>query len=159
VSAPSPRPSTAAETRLVLFEVAGTAYAIPIAEVLEVLETPSTAGIPGLPRRLAGVVNHHGEALPLVSREALFDVSGDAMAPAQHVLVLAERGGEAGALGVPVDRVVGLADAALTAYSGPGLVTERLPLRGRVISVLDARRLLTRAAALIEVSTVPAAAR
>jgi hypothetical protein len=33
---------------------------------------------------------------------------------------------------------------------------ERLPVRGRVTNVLDARRLLGRAAALIEVSTVPA---
>jgi hypothetical protein len=104
------------------------------------------------------VLNHHGEALPMVSREALFDVAGE-LPPAQHVLVLAERGGEAGALGVPVDRVVGLADAALSVHTGPGLVLERLPLRGRVTSVLEAGRLIGRAAALIEVSTVPAAAR
>jgi len=149
----------AAETRLVLFEVSGAAYAIPIAEVLEVMETPPTAGIPGLPRRLAGVVNHHGDALPLVSREALFDVSGAPLPPPQHVLVLAERDGESGSLGVPVDRVVGLADAALSPHQEPGLVVERLPVRGRVTSVLDTRRLLGRAAALIEGSTVPAAAR
>jgi len=159
VSAASSRPALASETRLVLFEVAGAAYAIPIAEVLEVMETAQTAGIPGLPRRLAGVLNHHGDALPLVSREALFDVSGPALAPPQHVLVLAERDGEAGTLGVPVDRVVGLADAALSPHQEPGLVVERLPVRGRVTSVLDARRLLGRAAALIEVSTMPANAR
>lgn len=156
MSAPSPRPRTAVETRLVLFEVAGAAYAIPIAEVLEVMETAPTAGIPGLPRRLAGVVNHHGDALPLVSREALFEVAGAALEQSQHVLVLAARDGEAGTLGVPVDRVVGLADAALSPHQEPGLVVERLPVRGRVTNVLDARRLLGRAAALIEVSTVPA---
>jgi chemotaxis signal transduction protein len=159
VSAASPRPAAAAETRLVLFEVAGAAYALPIGEVLEVMESAPTAGIPGLPRRLAGVVNHHGEALPLVSREALFDVPGETLPPAQHVLVLAERGGEAGTLGVPVDRVVGLADAALSPHQLPGLVVERLPLRGRLTSVLDARRLIGRAGALIEVATTAAAAR
>jgi chemotaxis signal transduction protein len=159
VTAASPRAAAAAETRLVLFEVAGAAYAIPIAEVLEVMETAPTAGIPGLPRRLAGVVNHHGEALPLVSREALFEVAGTTLAASQHVLVLAARDGEAGTLGVPVDRVVGLDDAALSPHQEPGLVVERLPLRGRVTNVLDARRLLGRAAALIEVSTIPAAGR
>ncbi|MEB2345837.1 MAG: chemotaxis protein CheW [Deltaproteobacteria bacterium] len=159
MSGPSPRPPAAAETRLVLFEVAGAAYAIPIAEVLEVMESAPTAGIPGLPRRLAGVVNHHGDALPLVSREALFDVAGAAPGPSQHVLVLAERDGESGMLGVPVDRVVGLADAALSPHQEPGLVVERLPVRGRVTSVLDARRLLGRAATLIDVSTMPAHAR
>jgi chemotaxis signal transduction protein len=159
VNGPGARPAAAAETRLVLFEVAGSAYAIPIAEVLEVMESPQTAGIPGLPRRLAGVANHHGDALPLVSREALFDVSGPALAASQHVLVLAERDGEAALLGVPVDRVVGLADAALSRHQEPGLVVERLPVRGRVTNVLDARRLLGRAAALIETSTMPATAR
>lgn len=158
MTAASPQ-ATAASTRLVLFEVAGSTYAIPIAEVLEVMETAPTAGIPGLPRRLAGVVNHHGEALPLVSREALFDVSNAPLAPSQHVLVLAARDGEAGTLGVPVDRVVGLADAALSPHQQPGLVVERLPLRGHVTNVLDARRLLGRAAALIEGSMSPAAGR
>lgn len=148
-----------APTRLVLFEVAGASYAIPIAEVLEVMETAPTAGIPGLPRRLAGVVNHHGEALPLISREALFEVSATTLATSQHVLVLADRDGEAGTLGVPVDRVVGLAEAALSPHQQPGLVVERLPLRGHVTSVLDARRLLARASALIEGSTTPAAGR
>lgn len=157
MSAATPRTAAGAETRLVLFEVAGAAYAIPIAEVLEVMETAPTAGIPGLARRLAGVVNHHGEALPVISREALFDVASVSLAPAQHVLVLAARDGEAGTLGVPVDRVVGLADAALSPHQGPGLVAERLPVRGRVVNVLDARRLLGRAATLIEMSTVPAA--
>lgn len=153
------RPAAVAETRLLLFEVAGAAYAIPIADVLEVMESAPTAGIPGLPRRLAGVINHHGEALPVVSREALFDVAGAALVPPQHVLVLAERGGEAGSVGVPVDRVVGLADAVLAAHQGQGPVVERLPVRGRVTNVLDARRLLGRAAASIEMSTISAVAR
>jgi hypothetical protein len=42
---------------------------------------------------------------------------------------------------------------------GSGLVVERLPLRDRVTSVIEARRLVARAAALIEVSSVPAGTR
>ncbi len=159
MSADSTRVGASPETRLLLFEVSGTPYALPIADVLEVVEMAPTAGIPGLPRRLAGVMNHHGDALPVVSREALFDVSETKLTPARHVLVLAERGGEAGHLGVPVDGVVGLADAALGPPQGGGLVVERLSLRDRVTSVIDARRLVARAAALIEVSSVPASAR
>jgi chemotaxis signal transduction protein len=155
----APRPSAAASERLVLFEVAGVAYAIPIADVLEVRESGPTAAIPGLPRELAAVMNHHGDALPLVSRESLFGVPGAELGPPQHVLVLAQRGGEAGWLGVPVDRVVGLADAELGAPQSGGLVVDRVPLRGRITSVIAARRLLERAAALIEVSTVPAGMR
>ena len=159
MSADATRGSAPRETRLVLFEVSGTTFALPIADVLEVMEMAPTAGIPGLPRRLAGVMNHHGEVLPVVSREALFDVPEAKLFPARHVLVLAERGGEAGHLGVPVDGVVGLADAVLGPPQGSGLVVERLPLRDRVTSVIEARRLVARAAALIEVSSIPAGTR
>ena len=159
MTAEAVRAGAAPETRLLLFEVSGTTFALPIADVLEVMEMASTAGIPGLPRRLAGVMNHHGDALPVVSREALFDVSETKLPPARHVLVLAERGGEAGHLGVPVDGVVGLADAALGPPQGAGLVVERLSLRDRVTSVIEARRLVARAAALIEVSSVPTGVR
>jgi chemotaxis signal transduction protein len=153
------RPQPGETQRLVLFEVAGTAFAIAIADVLEVTESGSIAAIPGLPRETAWVMNHHGEALPLVSREALFELPGADADPAGHVIVLAARGGEAGWLGVPVDSVVGLVDAAVTAAGGQGLVVDRLPLRGRITSVVDARRLLERAAWLIEASNVPVAAR
>jgi chemotaxis-related protein WspB len=159
VSAEAMRVGASPETRLLLFEVSGTTFALPIADVLEVMEMAPTAGIPGLPRRLAGVMNHHGDALPVVSREALFDVAETKLPPARHVLVLAERGGEAGHLGVPVDGVVGLADAALGPPQGGGLVVERLSLRDRVTSVIEARRLVARAAALIEVSSGPAGTR
>jgi chemotaxis signal transduction protein len=141
----------AAEQRLILFEVAGGAYAIPIADVLEVTESAPLAAIPGVPPGLGGVMNHHGDALPLLARAALFEVEPDATGPPQHVLVLADRGGEAGRLGLPVDRVVGLADAPVAAGpTGPGAIVERRPIRGRVVSVLDARRMLERAAARFE---------
>ena len=138
--------SNSPEQRLILFEVAGSAYAIPIADVIEVTDSASWAGVPGLPRSLAGVVNHHGDALPVLSREALFELAAEAALSApENVLVLAPPGAETGRLGLPVDRVVGLADAPLGTPGGSGLVVERLPLRGRVVSVLDGRRLLARA--------------
>ena len=148
---------SSAEQRLILFEVAGGAYAIPIADVLEVTETAPLAGIPGVSPEIGGVMNHHGDALPLLSREALFEVEPGGLAAPQHVLVLADRGGEAGRLGLPVDRVVGLADAPVARPQGPGTVVERRPIRGRIVSVLDARRMLERAAALIEAIGAPGA--
>jgi len=139
------------ERRLILFEVGGSPYAISIADVIEVTDHGVWSGVPGLPRRLAGVVNHHGDALPVLSREALFDPVGPALAAAENVLVLAAPGAATGRLGVPVDRVVGLADApAGTPPQGDGLVVERLPLRGHIVSVLDGRRVLSRASDWIE---------
>jgi chemotaxis-related protein WspB len=138
-----------AERRLVLFEVADAVYALPIADVLEVMESAAVAAIPTLPPPAAGVINHHGDALPVMSREALLGAPPEA-APAQHVLVLGAPGGGAGRLGVPVDRVLGLADVPEGPRASDGLVAERRPVRGRIVAVLDAARLLERAGRVIE---------
>jgi chemotaxis-related protein WspB len=134
------------EDRLLVFEVGETAFALPIAEVLEVTEVGRVHAVPSLPSRVAGVVNHHGDALPVVERNVLFEASG--AGPAEHLLVLS--GGEAhGNLGVPVDRIRGLVAGGAAAPAPVGGGPERRALTGRVVSILDTRRLLARAAAAI----------
>jgi chemotaxis signal transduction protein len=137
------------ERRLVLFEVGGGAYALPIADVLEVTEWAPFAAIPMLSATLAGVINHHGDALPIVARDVLLDEPTTGERP-EHVLVLGAPGGGAGRLGVPVDRVLGLVDVPAGPPATDGLVVERRPLRGRIVAVLDAARLLERAGRVIE---------
>jgi chemotaxis signal transduction protein len=137
------------ERRLVLFEVASSAYALPIADVLEVAEWSAPAAIPTLAAETAGVVNHHGDALPVVSRESLFEADAIGVVP-ENLLVLGARGAESGRLGIPVDRVIGLADAPAGEPVADGIVVERRPVRGRIVAVLDAARLLERAAQVIE---------
>ena len=137
------------ERRLVLFEVGGGAYALPIADVIEVPEWSQLAAIPTLPAAFAGVINHHGDALPIVARDALLEEATTATQP-EHVLVLGVAGGQSGRLGVPVDRVLGLVDVPAGTPAGDGLVVERRPLRGRIVAVLDAARLLERAERVIE---------
>lgn len=138
-----------AERRLVLFEVGGSAYALPIADVVEVAEWAPISAIPTLPTSRAGVVNHHGDALPVVWGEALLGESAGASTP-ENVLVLGAGGAEAGRLGLPVDRVLGLADVPAGTVAQGGVVLERRPVRGRIVAVLDAARLLERAAHVIE---------
>ena len=137
------------ERRLVLFEVGGGAYALPIADVIEVTEWSQLAAIPTLPAAFAGVINHHGDALPIVARDALLEEATTATQP-EHVLVLGVAGGQSGRLGVPVDRVLGLVDVPAGTPAGDGLVVERRPLRGRIVAVLDAARLLERTERVIE---------
>ncbi len=137
------------ERRLVLFEVGGGAYALPISDVIEVTEWSQLAAIPTLPVGVAGVVNHHGDALPIVARDALLEEPATGSRP-EHVLVLGVPGGQSGRLGVPVDRVLGLVDAPAGPPTSDGLVVERRPLRGRIVAVLDAARLLERAQRVIE---------
>jgi len=126
---------TALEERLVTFEVSGEVYAVPIRDVVEVAEVAPLSCIPTLPAHLGGVMNHHGEALPVLSAQALFG-PGAAVEQEQLLVLGGARGESAGQLGVPVERILGLTRA------GEGLA-------GSEVTLLDAARLLERAARVI----------
>jgi chemotaxis signal transduction protein len=141
-----------ADDRLLTFEVAGDLYAIPIAGVLEVAETSRMTCIPTLPTRTGGVINYHGDALPVVNFSSLFDVTESELAEPGIILVIAGRAGESARLGIPVDRVLGLVDGAAAAMPGAKAVAERRSIQGRVASVLDPQRLVSQARHVIESS-------
>ena len=141
-----------ADDRLLTFEVAGDLYAIPIAGVLEVAEASRTTCIPTLPTRMGGVINYHGDALPVVNCSSLFDVSESELAEPGIILVIAGRVGDSAQLGIPVDRVLGLVDGAAAAMPGAKAVAERRSIQGRLASVLDPQRLVSQARNVIESS-------
>lgn len=141
----------AAQRRLVTFEVGGVHYALPIADVLEVTESTRVACVPTLPLEVGGVVNVHGEALPVVFPSALLGHEPADLAAPEHMLVLAAGPDESAArMAVPVDRVIGLAGGGPAAAPEPGLVVERRPIEGRVVRVLDTGRMVARAAEIVE---------
>ena len=172
--------SDAGAGRLLTFEVDGHVYAFPIGGILEVAEASAICGIPTLPRALAGMMNWHGEALPIVatklivtrpedplpdapppdpSLDELVDVAAEifgahSAAPirAEHVLVISNRGDESAHLGLPVDSVLGLVDASGVSQVeiGSQVVVERRSVEGRVVSVLDPRRVVARANYVME---------
>jgi len=150
MSAPASIPS--AEERLLTFEVAGVFYAIPIAGVLEVAEISRVACIPTLPTCVGGVINYHGDALPVLRRSSLFEVDESTLCEPSNVLVIAGRIGDGARLGVPVDRVLGLVEGVAASVSGTKAVAERRSIQGRVASVLDSQRLVSRARDVIESS-------
>ncbi len=137
--------------RLLAFEVGQSLFALPIAEVAEVLEIPHVAAVPMLPRAIGGVVNHHGDALPVVSSNALLEV--EFTREPSYLLVLARDPDDPSRYGVPIDRIHGLVDGAAATAREPGVVVaERRPLAGRLMQVLDAKRLLERALHVVEAS-------
>jgi chemotaxis-related protein WspB len=136
--------------RMLTFEIGGAAYALPIADVIEVSEVARTACIPTLPQKVAGVVNHHGDALPVVSRALLFGLDDAALPPPEHLLVVGDGGAESGRLGLPVDRVLGLASVDEALPRSTTLISARRPLAGRIVHILCTDRLLARAAQAIE---------
>lgn len=140
--------------RLLSFEVGGSVYAVPISDVAEVTEPGRIVAVPTLPLRVGGVMNHQGDALPIVHRGVLFEVPAERLAEPRHVLVLARSPEDRGALGIPIDRILGLVPGAGGTARGADAVVERRPIEGRVVSVLDARRLLERAAEAIEASVL-----
>jgi chemotaxis signal transduction protein len=148
--------------RLLAFEVARCLYALPIESVLEVAETERATCVPGLRPDMAGVMNWHGDPLPIVASDRLLD-RHEAAAPAaddeespsrgvlrEQVLVLSDRGDEAARLGIPVDRVVGLIEGRAALGRATELVLERRSVDGRVVAVLDPRLLVARAGDIIE---------
>lgn len=138
------------EERLLTFEVGGSLYALPIANVIEVAEVEELACIPMLPASTGGVVNLHGDALPVIRRSELFGVDEAGLPAPAHLLVVAGRPDQVARLGVPVDRIAGLVDGCGAASGSGELVAERRPLGGRVVGIVDPRVLVTRAREAIE---------
>lgn len=140
--------------RLLTFEVGAALYALPIAGVLEVVEAGALACIPTLPREVGGVVNHHGDALPVLQFGALLGIDAPAAARPAQILVVAARGKGGGSLGLPVDRVLGLVDGRAVPARGTDPVAERRSVAGRVASLLDPEWLVARAREVIERAAV-----
>jgi chemotaxis signal transduction protein len=143
------------EDRLVTFEVGGSVYALPIADVIEVADAEPLACIPTLPSQIGGVINYHGDALPVIHRPSLLDLDEAELPEPKHVLVLGEGPTGGACLGLLVDRVVGLVDGGAAAGRGPGPVAERRSVGGRVLNVLDPEMLVARARQVIEHSLGP----
>jgi len=135
--------------RLLAFELAGGLFALPIAEVAEVAEVGEVAAVPMLPRAVGGVVNHHGDALLVVDGCVLLERAPAGARP-QHLLILARDPDDPDRFGLPVDRIHGLVDGPPVAAHGPSPIAARRPLGGRMLHVLDPRRLFERAAAAVE---------
>lgn len=127
--------------RLLTFEVHGNAYALPIASVAEVANMGRLACIPTVPPEIGAITNHHGDALPVIHREVLFELEGQDLGAPEHLLVL-EEGEESARIGVPVDRICGLADGQASRALGNSMVAERRPLDGRVVQIIDPQKLI-----------------
>jgi len=108
--------------------------------------------IPTLPTSVGGVINYHGDALPVLNCSLLFDVNDSGLDESETILVISERVGESARMGIQIDRVLGLVDGAAAAMSGAKEVAERRSIQGRVASVLDPQRLVSKARDVIESS-------
>jgi len=153
--------------RLLTFVVEDVLYALPISWVLEVAEKDRISSVPSLALPVGGVMNWHGEALPLVATELLLGRDRDEAGATpfgaattvgyaqEQILVIAGELGGGARLGMPVDRVVGLVDGGGDSIRHPGesLVTQRRPVDGRIIHILEPATLVARGGEVIESAT------
>lgn len=152
--------------RLLMFLFEDVRYALPIAWVVEVAEKDRVTSVPSLALPIGGVMNWHGEALPLIATELLLgrhrDEAGATPFGAattvgyaqDQILVVADKPGSLARLGMPVDRVIGLVPGqGYDARKGEGLVVERRPVDGRIVHILDPVALVARGAEVIESAT------
>ena len=139
------------DERLLTFEIAGSLYALPISAIVEVTEIEEGfAAIPTIPEQTGGVINFHGDALPVLRSSALFDVdAGEPKTPAQ-VVVVTDRPTEQARLGLPVDDILGLVNGPRATARGSDPVAERRSIDGRVAKILDPARLVAKAESVIE---------
>lgn len=137
------------EDRLLAFDVGGTVYALPIACVAEVAEMGPLVSIPSLPTGIAGVMNHHGDALPVFQRSVLLDLP-DVNSDPTHTLVLSPRAGGGACFGIFVDRILGLLSMGGARATGPVRTEEQRSIDDREVFELDPERLFARAGAAID---------
>jgi len=146
-----PAADTSRDERLLTFEIGDSLYALPISGIVEVTEVEDgIADVPTLPARVGGVINFHGDALPVLRPAALLGVeSGELGSPIQ-IVVMTDGPADKSLLGLPVNDVLGLVNGARAIARGADPVAERRSIDGRVASILDPARLIARAAAVIE---------
>jgi chemotaxis signal transduction protein len=147
VSAPDTK---ASEERLLTFEIGSSLYALPIAGVVEVAEVDeSFAAIPTLPAAIGGVINFHGDALPVLHSEVLLGVGGDASKSPAQIVVVTDSPTEQARLGLPVDEILGLVSGPRAKSRGADPVAERRSIEGRMGKILDPAQLVAAAEAAI----------
>jgi purine-binding chemotaxis protein CheW len=141
----------AAARQFVIFFVDGEAFAVPLAEVMEIIRMPDVVRLPLSPASLEGLANLRGSVLPIISTRRLFGLADIAHDDATRVVIL-DRGRP---VGIVVDRMANVVtvepDQIEPASAADGTIGSDL-LHGMIkrvadhgmVMVLDTGRLLSR---------------
>lgn len=134
--------------RYVVFLVAGSRYALPLASVREVVVTPGGfARVPRAPPAVTGVINLRGRVVTVVDLRPVLGVAEPA-GPAEKLLLL-DRGRRDLALGVSeVEGIEHLGPVSTEAAEATGLVRGVAQLGASLVKVLDVEGLDARVAGL-----------
>jgi purine-binding chemotaxis protein CheW len=114
-------------------------YALPVDDVLEVVETTALAPVPGAPRAIEGICNLRGQLVPVVGLSRVLGLSAET-STTERVVVTETA---CGSVGLSVDQVIDVGllpeareDATSAFLSGAVL------LDGALVGILDLERVL-----------------
>jgi purine-binding chemotaxis protein CheW len=136
---------TAGSTQLVVFQVAGREYGLPLGQVVEVLQMVAITPVPEAPPWVAGVINLRGRVIPMVDLRPRVGLPPTQPDPAA-VFVVASSGERT--VGVLADSVAEVVTVDASAIERPdemtasqGLVTAVTRSEAGVALILDLDRL------------------
>jgi purine-binding chemotaxis protein CheW len=150
------RPGSAGRTRgsldqqHILFTLAGTDYAVPITNVLEIGQPLQVRAVPNVPEWVLGVANVRGDIVSMVDLRRFLGMEADRPVQGRRMMVCRTRTGEL-TTGLLVDRVRGIRSLPVEARAVPSSrlgdrVTAYLQgmaeYEGRLLLFLDLDRLL-----------------
>lgn len=155
-------PSAAAHVRqFVTFHVERETYAVPLAEVQEIIRLPAMVDVPLAPPALAGLANLRGSVLPVASLRRLFSLPDRTHDDATRVVVInrgaghggGQGGGHESTSGFVVDRMASVITAeageiegadGLSAGAEADLLAGVIKRTGGMVMIIDLGRLLQR---------------
>ena len=152
-----------AARQFVTFQVNGSLYGLPMAEVQEIIRMPALVEVPHSPRALRGIGNLRGGILPVTSLRRSFGADEQQADEATRVVIVQESGG---ALGFVVDRMGRVMTAEpeeieaapeLVEGAGPGLLRGVVKRSDGMVLLLDVEQLAHASRAQCEAGSARAA--
>jgi chemotaxis-related protein WspB len=97
--------------KAMVFHIGADRYALPLADVQRVLPVASLKALPGAPDFVRGLLDLHGEPVPVIDLSRLAGAPPDAVRYDTRILLVdVEVGGRRRRLGLKAERVIGVAD-------------------------------------------------
>jgi purine-binding chemotaxis protein CheW len=131
-------PDTSIEERLLVFRLGKERFGLPLDIVVEVLEiSEELAAIPGAPDWILGMMNHHGQVVPVIHMGSLV---ASAQSSGGNQVVLVDLAGDR--LGLAVEQIEALEEARTTNVIAPrDGENSHSWHRGALMEVFDAEKL------------------
>lgn len=117
-------------------------FAVSVPDVAEVIEVPAKTRVPATAQVVAGVINHHGDILPVLEIDTLLEITDDTSHPSEKETIGFIVGEGDGRMVVPIDATLGLVQLPIEGEKGKGFIRTTVVVEQQVIAVLDIKRLL-----------------